>query len=176
MTGLELCEALHKLCACSSAIAWVEARPDRTLKELWEECQRGDWMLCLASRCVDRRLVVLAACDIAESTLKHVPHDEERPRDAIEVARRWVRGEATLEEARVAAADAGCAAAAAYPTSCTAAAAYAASHVADLNRVYVTAVEAAVAGVDLSRSASIVRARIDAADLGGEGARWLKTM
>jgi hypothetical protein len=53
---------------------------------------------------VDRKVIVSAACDCAELALVHVSADEDRPRIAIETARRWVRGEATLKEVRAAAA------------------------------------------------------------------------
>lgn len=59
----------------------------------------------MLQRCarVDRRRLVLAACDCAETTLRYVPAEEERPRIAIETARRWVRGEAGVEDVRRAA-------------------------------------------------------------------------
>ena len=38
------------------------------------------------------------ACDFAETAIKYVPEDEDRPRKAIETARRYARGEATDEE------------------------------------------------------------------------------
>ena len=40
----------------------------------------------------------LLACDLAERALVHVPDGEERPRQAIETARAYARGEATAEE------------------------------------------------------------------------------
>jgi hypothetical protein len=105
--GHDLLPVLRAWYVCIDAREWVEARPDRTLAELWAECPRGDWMLHLAARAgVDRRHVVLAACDVSALALAHVPAGEERPRRAIEVARRWARGEATAEEVRAAADDA----------------------------------------------------------------------
>jgi hypothetical protein len=95
---------IRALGACSEAIAWLEAQ-DGSLYDAWRRCERGDWLLWLAARVgVDRRLVVLAACDCAEPALVHVPAGEDRPRVAIETARRWAAGEATLEEVRSAAA------------------------------------------------------------------------
>ncbi|KKM93812.1 hypothetical protein LCGC14_1204770, partial [marine sediment metagenome] len=73
---------------------------------------------------VDRQLLVAAACDCAELALPYVPSDEDRPRIAIETARKWIRGEATLEEVRAAAYAASASAASA---SSAAYAAYAAS-------------------------------------------------
>lgn len=62
-------------------------------------------MLWLADRVeVDRRLIVRAACACARPGLKFIPKGELRPRIAIETAERWVRGNATIEEVRAAAA------------------------------------------------------------------------
>jgi hypothetical protein len=107
VTGRELLPVLRAWHVCIDASDWVEARLDRTLAELWAECPRGDWMMWLAAHLgVDRRRVVLAACDVVEPVLAHVPAGEERPRRAIEVARRWARGEATADEVGAAADDA----------------------------------------------------------------------
>jgi len=146
-------------------------------------------MLWLAIRAgVDRRLVVLAACGCAEPALVHVPAGEDRPRLAVETARRWARGKATIEEVRSASAAAYAAYAAAYAAyaaayaaasaaasaaayaaadaaaAAAAAAAYAASAAADA-AVAASAASAAVAAdaarsVSLARSADFVRARI----------------
>ena len=42
--------------------------------------------------------VRLLLCDIAERALRYVPDGEDRPRQAIEVARRYAQGEAAEEE------------------------------------------------------------------------------
>jgi hypothetical protein len=76
---------------------------------------------------VDRKLVVLAACDCAEQALRFVPDGENRPRAAIETARKWAVGLATIDEVRAASSAASAASAAAYSASAAAAAAYAAS-------------------------------------------------
>jgi hypothetical protein len=51
----------------------------------------------------DRKVIVLAACDCAELALKYVPEGENRPRKAIETARKWAPGKATLEDGESAA-------------------------------------------------------------------------
>jgi len=48
------------------------------------------------------RMIVALACDFAERALPMVPADEDRPRLAIETTRRWLRGEATLDEVHAA--------------------------------------------------------------------------
>ena len=91
---------------CNEALRWLRSLPASTTPaEAWELCSRGGWMLWLVGRVEsDRKLLVLAACDCAEQVLHLVPADEERPRKAIETARRWARGEATIEEVETAAA------------------------------------------------------------------------
>ena len=85
------------------------------------------------------------ACDFAETAIKYVPEDEDRPRKAIETARRYARGEATDEE--LAAADAAARAArAAWAASDAAWAAWAASDAA-------WAARAAWAASDAARAA-----------------------
>jgi hypothetical protein len=101
---------LKSLGACSEAIAW---RGKRDLKTTWAECERGDWMLWLAGKMADkkgwptRQQIVVAACDCADLSLeileKKYPQDK-RPRLAIEAARKWANGEASLDEVRSAAA------------------------------------------------------------------------
>lgn len=73
--------------ACAEAQEWCGDRDARTA---WEECPKADWLLWAAGRCgVDRRLLVLAACDCAEVVLKHTT--DPRPAEAIVVARRWAK-------------------------------------------------------------------------------------
>jgi hypothetical protein len=102
----------------------------------WRDCNRADWMLWIAGRLnIDKKLIVLAACDCAETTLKYVPDGEERPAKAIQTSRNWCNGTATIQECRdaaYAAADAAAYAAyaAAYAAYAAADAAYAAAYAA----------------------------------------------
>lgn len=131
--------------ACREAVEWCQTQPD--LATAWRVCKRGDWMLWLAGRRqVDRRTLVLAACDCAELALIHVLAGEDRPRIAIETARAWARGEATIEQVRAAAYAATRAAA-----SAASAAAYAADAAAR------AAASAAASAAALSQCADIVR-------------------
>ena len=97
---------LEKLDACVGARQWVG---DRSLSAAWKDCQRADWMLWLVGRMAGKdgwptlQQVVSAACDCAETALKFVSEGEERPRLAIEVARRWATGKAKIAEVRKAA-------------------------------------------------------------------------
>lgn len=128
-TGIEI---LRELGACDGpgeAIPWALAYQGRPAEEAWYACERVDWLLWLAGRIgVDRRLVVLAACDCVRPVLHLVPEDEARPRLAVEAAEAWTRGEATLDDVRSAANAARAAYAAAYAAARAAYAAYAAAH------------------------------------------------
>ena len=94
-------QKLKELNACKEAVEWVDGR---SLRKCWQVADRGDWMLWLAAKVgVDRKLLVLAACDCAETALKHVPEGEDRPRKAIETARAWCDGKATIEDVEAAA-------------------------------------------------------------------------
>ena len=87
---------LIEMGACKEAVEWVGRKQ---LKTAWEKCGRADWMLWLAGRVgVDRKPLVLAACDCAETALQHVTAGEDRPRIAIETARKWCAGETTITD------------------------------------------------------------------------------
>ena len=106
MTNPTLLRLLRKLGACSEACAFVASQ---TLTEAWETCPRADGLLWLCARQIGvkgwptRRQLVLAACACAETALQYVPPEEKRPAKALEMARKWARGEATLQEVRGAA-------------------------------------------------------------------------
>ena len=102
----DLRPALALLGACHEGREWVATQPDAATA--WATCPRGDWLVWLLGALhvrgyVSRQTLVLAACACAETVLRHVPAGEDLPRLAIEAARRWARGEATVEEVRAAA-------------------------------------------------------------------------
>ncbi len=125
MTSSSYIDALAALDACPPALDWLREQGYPSLAAAWAVCPRGDWMLWLAGRTAgppgsdSRRPLVLAACACARTALplyeSRRPGDL-RPRRAIEVAEAWTRGEATLDEVRVAAGDA-------YDASCAVSAA-----------------------------------------------------
>ena len=145
-------ELLKSNGACDEACEWVAQRDIATA---YAECERADWLLWIFGRMADklgwptRKQVVLAACACAESALKHVKPGEDRPRKAIETARAWVRGEATIEQVRSAAADA---------ASAAAADAYAAAAAAAASAAYAYAAAAAAAAAASAASAAYARA------------------
>ena len=76
---------LEELDACSEAIGWVETQ--ETIEQAWQNCERGDWLLWLIGKLdIDRKRLVLAACECARLSLHLVPEDEDRPKIAIEMA------------------------------------------------------------------------------------------
>lgn len=140
---MTLKKQLESFEACPEAVEWVE---DRDLETAWKECERGDWMLWLARRCdVDLRRLTGAKARCARIA-QHLMKDE-RLLNALDVADRFARGEATREELDVssdAAAYAAAAASAAASTDTSAAYAacaayYAASYAADAAAAYCAA-------------------------------------
>jgi hypothetical protein len=52
-------DSLKALNACRKAVDWVG---ERTARQAWDECERGDWMLWYATKLkADRKLIVRAA-------------------------------------------------------------------------------------------------------------------
>ena len=179
---------LLQLGACGDAVDW--ARPQPTFSAAWLRCPHGDWLLWLLGRLeIDRRLLVLTACDCVRRLLIHVPAGEDRPRIAIETAEAWGRGAATIDQVIVASAaafatsadafatadaasaahadayaSASAAAAAAY-ASATASDAYAAAsaaYAAAAADAYAAAADADAADADADASAAVAAAAADA--------------
>ena len=125
MNAKQFSALLIELNACSEAREWASGK---SLAVVWKTCKRGDWLLWLCGKMADKpnwpthKEVVLAACDCAELSLKHVSSGENRPRKCIEITRAWAAGNATIHEVRTARA----AASAAYADAAAKAAAYAA--------------------------------------------------
>jgi hypothetical protein len=83
---------------CEWAVDWFR-RSGLSFEDAWTAREMSGWLLLVASRAgVPGSVLRLCACDIAESVLHYVPEGEERPRRAIEVARRYAAGEATVAE------------------------------------------------------------------------------
>ena len=103
MGKIDIVEHLEGLYACPEAVAWASTQP--SLRQAWRRCPRGDWMLWYAGRVgADRRALVLAACDIAE-TVQHLWPEKgrEASQTALDTARAWTRGETDLRAVRNAA-------------------------------------------------------------------------
>ena len=123
---MKLSKRLETMYACPEAVKWIGKRGAMTA---WRDCNRADWMLWAAGKFgIDQKLIVLCACDIAETVLKYVPEGEDRPAKAIQTSRNWCNGTATKRECRAAATDAAAAYAAAYAAADAAADADAAAY------------------------------------------------
>jgi hypothetical protein len=148
MKNAELRQFLASRSACQPAMDWLG---DRDSGQMWADCERPDWLLWWAAHAVPRQELVLAACDCAELALRFVPANEHRPRLAIETARRWATGEATVEEVRAARAAADDAADAAYAAR---AGARAAADAVAAAAAYAVAAAAAYAAADAAAYAA----------------------
>jgi len=142
---------LRKARACDESVEWIG---DRSFKQAFDECESTSWMFWLLGKMegqpgwLTRQQIVLLACDCAETALKYVKTGEDRPRLAIEIARKWANGDTSisLDDVRAAARNsrAAYAAAAAYAAD-AAAAAYAADAAAYAAAAAVAAAAAAYA-------------------------------
>ena len=158
--------------ACREARVWLATQSDP--RAAWETCERPDWMIWYARRRdVDPKVFVRIACDCARTVLWLVPEGENRPRLAIEVAERRMRGEATIDEVRDAAYAAEDAAAdAAYVVDAAADATYAAAYAAvytaaaaaAADATYAAAYAAVYTAAAAAYAAYVVDAAADAAD------------
>jgi hypothetical protein len=135
-------ELLIELKACSEAREWAA---DKTWKEIYTTCHRGDWLLWLFKRTNpdDLQLLTLAKGHCV-NTVRHLMKDE-RSIKAINVAIAFGEGKATREE---------------LDTAADAVAAYAAADAAVAAAVYAAYADAAVAA---AYAAAVYAAYADAA-------------
>ena len=159
--------------ACREARSWLTTQTDPHVA--WETCERPDWMIWFARRrSVERKVLVRIACDCARTALRFVPEGEDRPRLAIEAAERWTRGEATIDEVRVAAAYAAAYAAdtVAFTAAANAADAAAAAADAAANAAANAAADAAYAAADAAADVAYAAYAADAADNADPGVAY----
>jgi hypothetical protein len=139
---------------CHEAIEY--RKQFKTLKEAWEDCPRGDWMLYLAQKVgVDIHHLTYTKALCAE-TIIHLM-DDERSRNAIKVAKKFGKHKATKEELKAAYASAYAAAYASSAHAAASAASAAAAYAAE-------AADAAAAASAASASAYAASASAYAAD------------
>jgi hypothetical protein len=155
-------EKVRAMGACEDAVEWLSKQ--KSVKQAWADCERGDWMLWLLGKlsgepgCEKRKKLVLAACGCARLSLKYVKKGEKRPLIAIQTAEKWANGKATIEEVRTAAYAAAAYDAAAYDAA-AAVAAYAAAYAAYDAAAYA---DAAVASAASYAAAAYAAAAYDA--------------
>ncbi len=88
MNNKILLKKLKSLDACSEAVKWTDGYD---LKTAWKKCKRADWMLWFIYKMEigTKKERIHITCDCASLSLKYVPKGENRPREAIEAARRY---------------------------------------------------------------------------------------
>jgi hypothetical protein len=88
-------ELVKSLDACKEGVEWLG---DRTFKEFYEDCPRGDWMLWLFKKVNpdDLQLLTLAKGHCA-NTVRHLMTDE-RSLKAVDTAIAFGEGKATRQE------------------------------------------------------------------------------
>ena len=146
---------LKKLDACEEARIWAA---DKSWKEVYNTCDRGDWLLWLFKKTNpdDLKLLTLAKGHCA-NTVRYLMKDE-RSIKAVDASIAFGLGEITKDELDAAAAYAAAAYAAAYPAY-AAVAAYAAAYAAvaaddAAYAAYAAAAAAAVAAADAAVAAA----------------------
>ena len=83
--------------ACDPSIQWIKQNNIQSLEEAWNVCERGDWLLWMATKLnVDKRKLVLCAALCAHTVVQRM--QDARSRDAVRVAFLWGRGKATDEQ------------------------------------------------------------------------------
>ena len=95
---------LNRLHACGEARSWASTRPD--LETCWATCNRPDWMIWLLHELghKDDQAYRLYACwcvrntPLADGRTVWDLLTDERSKNAVVVAERFARGEATSEE------------------------------------------------------------------------------
>jgi len=106
MNSAQLCDLLVALGASREFLDWSAGK---SLREFWQGCERADWMLWFCGKMMNmpewptRSEVVLAACSCAETVLplyENKRSGQSDPRKAIDTARAWANGKASLEEVR----------------------------------------------------------------------------
>lgn len=102
---------MRKLGACSEpgeAVPWADSLPEDTTPEgAWGACDRGDWIVWFLGEmhrrgALPRQPLVLAVCAAADVGHPDFPAVATRPRGVVGAARRWARGEATVDEVHAA--------------------------------------------------------------------------
>ena len=158
-------DLLTELHACHEAKLWAKGKD---LAEIWSTCERGDWMLWLLGNMQDKpgwlthKQVTSIVCDCVEPALKYVKPGETRPAECLAVVRKWIKGEATIEEVEKAKEAAYAAAANAFYAASDAAYAAAVAYAADA--AVAAASDASYAASDAASAAASAAAYAAASD------------
>lgn len=96
---------VHVHCNDEVPDAWVAAHAaEGSLEALWARCDHVGVLMDLAALTVDPPTLARAACACARMVVKHLPPERQPEADsALDIAERWARGEAELDELAAAA-------------------------------------------------------------------------
>ena len=96
---------VHVHCYDNVPLEWITAHaPAGSLEPVWSSCDHVRVLMDLAALTVDHRTLVRAACACARTVVVHLPPErQQQARAALEVAERWSRGDADLDELAAAA-------------------------------------------------------------------------
>ena len=88
MNNKDLLKKLSDLRACREAVKWTNGM---NLKTAWNKCKRADWLIWFICKMEigTKQERIHAVCDCAATALMYVPKGEDRPRLAIEAARKY---------------------------------------------------------------------------------------
>ena len=83
--------------ACDSSIQWIEEKNIQSLEDAWYTCERGTWLLWMATKLnVDKRKLVLCGALCAHTVIQYM--QDPRSRDVVRIAFLWGRGKTTDEQ------------------------------------------------------------------------------
>lgn len=77
-----------------SGMNWLDENAGLSPKDLWEKCERADWILWLCAEVgVHQKSIISAALDCTERGLKYIPKREYRLPTVYTDLRKWLKGE-----------------------------------------------------------------------------------
>jgi len=95
MNAIEFTNHLIKLNACSEARQWAEGK---SLVDAWDQCNDPQWMMWLLGRStVNKKVIATIAVEFAEQCV-HNASEYPDVAKCIEVAKRFLAGDASREE------------------------------------------------------------------------------
>lgn len=84
---------LKKLDACQDSSNWFEYSEFEP-EQAWNQCPNPYWLAWLSRELkVDQHKILSAACECAKAVIHLISEEEQRPRQALELADRWLAGE-----------------------------------------------------------------------------------
>lgn len=96
MTKLE--KKLNTIDACSESLEWA-ATQKGSFQDIWDNCQRGDWLLwLLITAKAKHQKMVMIYCKMIRNALVYIKNNEEIPLRAIEAIEKFIKGQTTIDD------------------------------------------------------------------------------